>query len=144
LQVARSHDPENLATSLEIQSPKSWIGMSNFHSWLPFLRSFGEDARFRGVLRAQWGGVDSDAMFQGQLDQLRLGDLTASLGSPLRGEGMASIERINLRNGKILYAKGKLEVAQGLANTAWLKRASQWLCKGYCRDRVSGRRWQFN
>lgn len=127
LQVARSHDPENLATSLEIQSPKSWIGMSNFHSWLPFLRSFGEDARFRGVLRAQWGGVDSDAMFQGQLDQLRLGDLTASFGSPLRGEGMASIERINLRNGKILYAKGKLEVAQGVANTAWLKRASQWL-----------------
>lgn len=127
LQVARSHDPENLATSLEIQSPKSWIGMSNFHSWLPFLRSFGEDARFRGILRAQWGGVDSDAMFQGQLDQLRLGDLTASFGSPLRGEGMASIERINLRNGKILYAKGKLEVAQGVANTAWLKRASQWL-----------------
>jgi hypothetical protein len=127
LQVVRSHDPENLSTSLEIQSPKSWIGISNFHSWLPVLRNFGEEAKFRGVLRAQWGGLDSDAMFQGQLDHLRMGDLTASFGSPLRGVGMASLERLNLRNGQILYAKGKLEVANGSANTAWLKRASQWL-----------------
>lgn len=127
LQVVRSHAPENLSTSLEIQSAKSWIGLSNFHSWLPVLRNFGEDAKFRGLVRAKWGGGDSDAMFQGQLDHLRMGDLTASFGSPLRGVGLASFERLNLRNGQILYAKGKLEVANGSANTAWLKRASQWL-----------------
>lgn len=127
LQVVRSHSSDDLSTSFEIVSPKSWIGIENFHAWLPPMRSLGANARFRGVLRARWGVEESDAMFQGDIDRINLGDLTGPLGSVLRGDAMASIERLNFSDGRILFAKGKLQVAQGLASTAWLRRASQWL-----------------
>ena len=127
VQVVRDHSPTALATSIEIRSPKTWIACAPFADRLTVLNRLGPQARFRGTLRAEWGSHHWDSIAQGDIDQVDWSGVTSAVGSPLRGSGSISINQLNLRDGQILYAKGELECSKGTIQTAWVKKAAQWL-----------------
>ena len=127
VQVVRDHAPGNLATRIEVRSPKTWIACSNFSDRFKVLQAFGPSAQFRGVLEAQWSPDGWDAIVQGDLDRVQFADLTSPVGSPFKGIGGISLSQLNLRDGRILYAQGKLDCQQGVLQTDWIRKASQWL-----------------
>lgn len=127
VQVVRDHTPSNLSTRIEVRSEKSWIACSNFSDRFATLNSFGKGAQFRGVVKAQWGPQGWDAIVQGELDRVELGDLSSAVGAPLRGVGGIQLDQLNMRDGQILFAQGRLECGQGSVQTDWIRKASQWL-----------------
>ncbi|MCE2751817.1 MAG: hypothetical protein LW720_07995 [Pirellula sp.] len=127
VQVVRDHAPGNLATRIEVRSPKTWIACSNFSDRLKVLQAFGPNSQFRGLIQAQWSPQGWDAIVQGDLDRVQFADLTSPVGSPFKGIGGVSLSQLNLRDGRILYAQGKLDCQQGALKTDWIRKASQWL-----------------
>ncbi len=127
VQVLRDHAPGNLSTRIEVRSPKTWIACSNFSERLKVLKAFGEASQFRGVVRAQWSPQGWDAIVQGELDRVQFADLTSPVGSPFKGLGSVSLSQLNVCDGQILYAQGKVDCQQGALQTEWLRKAAQWL-----------------
>lgn len=127
IQVVRDHSPANLSTKVELRSPKTWIACSNFVQRIPVLKSLGNKAQFKGVLRAQWSPEGWDAIVQGEIDRVEFAELTSPVGSPFKGLGAISFTQLNLSDGQILYAQGKLDCQQGSLQTEWIKKAAQWL-----------------
>jgi hypothetical protein len=58
---------------------------------------------------------------------VQFADLTSPVGSPFKGIGGVSLSQLNLHDGRILYAQGKLDCQQGALQTDWIRKASQWL-----------------
>lgn len=126
-QVQRDHTPGNLSTKIEVRSPKAWLSCASFAQRLPVLRSLGPGAQFRGVVKAQWGAHGWDAILQGDVDRVQFADLTSPVGSPFKGAGAIWLDQLNLRDGQILYAQGRLDCQQGSFQTEWVQKAAQWL-----------------
>ncbi|MEK0427379.1 MAG: hypothetical protein RJB11_3470 [Planctomycetota bacterium] len=127
IQVVRDHTPGNLSTKIEVRNPKTWIACSNFVQRLPVLKSLGNSAQFKGVFKAQWSPEGWDAIVQGEVDRVEFAELTSPVGSPFKGIGAISLNQLNLSDGQILYAQGKLDCQQGNLQTEWIKKAAQWL-----------------
>ena len=127
LQVVRDHAPNHLSTRIEIRSPNAWIACSNFSEQIPWAKTLGNAAQFRGLLRAQWGPHGSDAIVEGEFDRVEFAKITSTVGSPFKGLGNVSLDQLNLSDGQIVYAQGRLECQQGSFQTQWIQKVAQWL-----------------
>jgi hypothetical protein len=127
LQVVRDHSPDNLSTRIEVRSPKSWIACSNFSEHIPWVKALGETAQFRGLLKAQWSTHGWDAIVEGEFDRVQFARMTSSVGSPFKGLGSVSLGSLNLCDGQIVYAQGRLDCQQGSFQADWIQKAAQWL-----------------
>lgn len=127
LQVSREHSQSESTTRMELSSPSTWIPCSIAKDRFPFWSWTGEDASFRGVIQYQESARTWDAMLTGELQAVDMGGLTSSLGAPIQGAGSLAMERLQVRDGRILKAAGEVRVQGGKVNRKWLQRVAEHL-----------------
>jgi hypothetical protein len=119
--VRRNHFAANPRTDWAIKTQETSIPCEPLIEWMPALEYLGPRAAFRGTADFWQDTRDWGCEIEGELDRARWESLTASLGSPVRGETRIGIRKSRIVNGHVQYASGRLEAAESVDGD-WLQR----------------------
>ena len=113
-EVARNYSLSPPATSVTIDTGKSAFPCRLAAGFWQPLERLGEEAEFRGHLRATISSSAQAAELQGTISRIDLDALISEqFPHVLSGKGLASLERLRIADGRLLSAAGTLEVNSG-------------------------------